>query len=192
MKFGQVSRYYLYNCNAIAIANHCSFPSCLIGFPFLHTCNPFTSPCLLCITHSALSSAKKSCPWRHTNTCRNEGYNAVADDLRRQPSSDQDSALAPDRRGRKDQILWVHTHPTVSSRPRGRCVQSMVQIGLEMWICIRYKQTNKQNFSFIYKMTHLFTAIGLTYSGSRTVHIYTQTTHSTTQLTTITVQLTTE
>jgi len=31
-------------------------------------------------------------------------------------------------------------------------VQSMVQIGSEMWVCIRYKQTNEQTFSFIYKM----------------------------------------
>jgi len=56
----------------------------------------------------------------------------------------QDLTLAPDRRGWKGrgQILWVHTYPTVSSRPRGRCVQSLVQIGSEMWIFIRYKQIN--------------------------------------------------
>jgi len=41
----------------------------------------------------------------------------------------------PDRRGgksQKDQILCVHTFPTISSRPRRRCVQSFVQIGSEM------------------------------------------------------------
>jgi hypothetical protein len=26
---------------------------------------------------------------------------------------------------------------------KGRCVQSLVHIGSEMWVCIRYKQTNK-------------------------------------------------
>ena len=50
------------------------------------------------------------------------------------------------------EILWVHTYPTTSSRPRGRCVQSLVPIGSEMWICIRYKHTNKQTFIFIYKI----------------------------------------
>ena len=42
----------------------------------------------------------------------------------------------------KGQILWVHTYPTTSSRPRRRRVQSLVQIGLEMWICISSTQTN--------------------------------------------------
>jgi hypothetical protein len=32
----------------------------------------------------------------------------------------------------KDQEFWVHPYPTTSSRPRWRCVQSLVQIGLEM------------------------------------------------------------
>jgi hypothetical protein len=54
----------------------------------------------------------------------------------------------------KGQILWVHTYPTTSSRPRGRRVQNLVEIGSEMWICIRYKQTNtnKNHFNFIYKI----------------------------------------
>jgi hypothetical protein len=41
----------------------------------------------------------------------------------------------PDRRGgkvRKGQRLWVHTYPTVSSRPRESCERSLVQIGSEM------------------------------------------------------------
>jgi hypothetical protein len=37
----------------IAIAVPYSLASCLIGFPFLHTRNPFTSPRFVCITHSA-------------------------------------------------------------------------------------------------------------------------------------------
>jgi len=61
------------------------------------------------------------------------------------------------QKGRKGQIFSDHAYSTVSSRPRGRCVQSLVQIGLEMWICIRLKQTNKQTnkqtFSFIYKIS---------------------------------------
>jgi hypothetical protein len=39
----------------------------------------------------------------------------------------------------RSQKFWVHTYPTVSSRPKGRCVQSLVKIGSEMWICIWYK-----------------------------------------------------
>ena len=70
---------------------------------------------------------------------------------RRQPSISQESAPAPNkigRKGGKGEILWAHTCATVSSRPRERCVQSLVSIGSEMWICIRYKQT----FIFIYKI----------------------------------------
>jgi hypothetical protein len=50
--------------------------------------------------------------------------------------------------------FWVHTYPTVSSSPTGSCVQSLVQIGSEMWICIRYEHTHthKLTFSFIYKI----------------------------------------
>ena len=43
----------------------------------------------------------------------------------------------------KGQILWVHAYRKTSSRRRGRRVQSSVEVGSEMWICIRYKQTNK-------------------------------------------------
>jgi len=60
-------------------------------------------------------------------------------------------------KGRRGQEFRAHTYPTVSSRPRGRGVQSLVQIGSEMWICIRYihtyihknKQTNKYSSLYI-------------------------------------------
>jgi len=59
----------------------------------------------------------------------------------------------------KGQILWVHTYPTTSSRRRGRRVQSSVEIGSEMWICIRSIQTKKErtknHFIFIYKIRHM-------------------------------------
>jgi len=76
---------------------------------------------------------------------------------RRQPSTAHKSAPAPDKigqKGGKGEILWAHTYPMVSSRPQGRCVQSLVPIGSEMWICIRYKQTYKQTniHLYIYKM----------------------------------------
>jgi len=48
--------------------------------------------------------------------------------------------------------LWSYIYPTVSFRPRERFVQSLVPIGSEMWICIRYKQTYKQTIIFIYKI----------------------------------------
>ena len=43
----------------------------------------------------------------------------------RQPSSAQNAATARDKRdrkGRKGGILWVHTYPTTSCRPRGKRV----------------------------------------------------------------------
>jgi len=61
-----------------------------------------------------------------------------------------------DPKGQRGQEFQVHTYPTVSSRPRGRRVQSLVQIDSEMWICISsihtYIHTHKQTFIFIYKM----------------------------------------
>jgi hypothetical protein len=117
----------------IAVAIPYSLVSCLIRFPFLHTCIPFTSPLFyaLPIVHDTssknakLSSATTSFPRRHTNTSKNHGYNAVADDSLRQPFRVEDSAPAPKEegeRGRKGQTFSDHTYPTVSSRPRGRCV----------------------------------------------------------------------
>ena len=64
-----------------------SLASCLIRFSPLHTCFPFTSPrfyALPKVQHTrstnAQLSATTSFPWRRTNTCKNHGYNAVADD----------------------------------------------------------------------------------------------------------------
>jgi len=59
----------------ISIAVPYSLASCLIRFPFLHTCIPFTSPRFyaLPVVHNTssknakLSSATTSFPWRHTN-----------------------------------------------------------------------------------------------------------------------------
>jgi hypothetical protein len=72
----------------------------------------------------------------------------------------QDSALAPYEEGqkvKKGQTFLDHTYPAVFFRRKGRCVQSLVQIGSEIWIFIRYKLTNKQNrrknhFNFIHKI----------------------------------------
>jgi hypothetical protein len=60
------------------------------------------------------------------------------------------------RIGGEGRILCVHTYPTVSSRPRGRRVLSLVPIGAEMWICIRYKQTNKHTYIHTYIQTFIF------------------------------------
>jgi len=53
--------------------------------------------------NAKLSSATTSFPWHHTNTSKSHGYNAVADDSRRQPFRAEDSATAPDegQKGRK-------------------------------------------------------------------------------------------
>jgi hypothetical protein len=63
------------------------------------------------------------------------------------------------QRVKKVTKFWVHTYPTVPSRPKGSCVQSLVQIGSEMWICIWYKQTHKIKFSFMYKIVKLYVLI---------------------------------
>jgi len=89
--------------------------------------------------NAKLLSATKSFPWNHTNTNKNRGYNAVADESRRQPFRAEDSAPAPDKvgqKGRKVENVSDHTYPTVYSRPRGRCLHSLVEIGSEMWICV--------------------------------------------------------
>ena len=121
-----------------------------------------------------VSFATTSFPWRDPNTCKNHGYNAVVDDSGQVSSatkwrhtntrknhgykavaevSSVGSHVVPRilhslptkkvKKVEKGQTFSDHTYPTVSSRRRGRCVQSLVQIGSEMWICIRYKQTNK-------------------------------------------------
>jgi len=113
--------------------------------------------------NARLLSATTSFLWRHTNTCKNQGYNAAGDD-----SCTGSHLLSWNRHAlstkkgkkvEKGQTFWVHTYPMVSSRPRGRYVQSLVQIGSEMWICIRYKQTkanttnkqtNKKKLSVLY------------------------------------------
>jgi len=97
------------------IAIHYSLSSCLIRFPYLHTCIPFTSPRCLCIIHSArhFQYERKSVICYITDITLSRmtlGTSVVCyiTDitlsqwlLGRQPSCAQDSALAPDRRGRK-------------------------------------------------------------------------------------------
>ena len=82
------------------------------------------------------------------NTCKNHGYNAAAE------VSCAGSHVVPRilhslpskkvKKVEKGQTFSNHTYPTVSSRRTGRCVQSLFQIGSEMWICKRYQQTKKK------------------------------------------------
>jgi hypothetical protein len=65
-----------------------------------------------------LSSATTSFPWRHTITSKNHGYNAVADDSRRQPFRAEDSAPAPDEEGEKvEKVKYFRTIYTLRSLP---------------------------------------------------------------------------
>jgi hypothetical protein len=95
-----------------------------------------------------MSSAKRHFRDVQLRPAKNHGYNAVAE------VSSTGSHFVPRilhslpmkiEKVEKGQTFSDHT---VSSRRRGRSVQSMVQIGSEMWICIRYKQTktNKKPF----------------------------------------------
>jgi hypothetical protein len=93
-------------------------------------------------TNPLLSSANTS---SHLHpTAHNHGYYAVPDYCSAAILSPRLCARSPENngKGKKGQTLWVHIYTTVSSRPRGRRVQSLVQIGSEMWICIRYKHTH--------------------------------------------------
>jgi hypothetical protein len=76
----------------------------------------------------------------------------IMDIMRQQPSSAQHRAHAHEKegeKGRRGKKFWVHTYPTVSSRPRGWCMQSLVEISSEIWICIRYNHTNKLSALYI-------------------------------------------
>jgi hypothetical protein len=106
----------------------------------------YTTPAIELLTtpsHTSplLSSVNTSPPLHATD--HNHGYYPVADYSSATILSAGICARSPekDEKGVRGQKLWVHTNPTVSSRPRGRCVQSLVQIGSEMWNCIRYIHT---------------------------------------------------
>jgi hypothetical protein len=90
---------------------------------------------------------KTSFPCRHTNTLKNNEYNAVVEvSCAGNHVVPRILHSLPTRKVKKvenGQTFSDHKYPTVSSRRRGRYVQSLVQIGSEMWTCIRYKQTNK-------------------------------------------------
>jgi len=92
-------------------------------------------------------SATTSWRWRHVNTSWNHGYKGIAENGRAGshlvPMILQWPPTKKEPKGRRGQEFWVHTYPTVSSRPRARRVQSLVQIGSEMWICISSIQTKK-------------------------------------------------
>jgi hypothetical protein len=156
----------------IASVVHYSLPSSVIRFPYGHAFILFFSPRYVRITHIArhlqYERAVVVCSltddsWRK---CRllDHGYNAVA--VTHGPGSHVMPRtlhwLLTEDMGKvkKGQILLVHTYRTTSSRLRGRRVQSSVEIGSEMWICVRYKkgrnkQTNKNHFFFIYKIVNL-------------------------------------
>jgi hypothetical protein len=128
----------------IAIAVSYSLASCIIRFPFLRTCFPFTSPRFyaLPIVHDTsgknaqVSSATLLFPLRHTNTGKNHGYNAVAEESSAGghfvPIIPHSLSTKKVRKLEEGQTFSDHTYPTVSSRQWGRCVQSLVEIGSEM------------------------------------------------------------
>jgi len=149
-----------------------------------------TPPRITDITLSRMSLGKCRLLQRDVtlNTCKNHGYNAAAEVScagshvvprilhsfptkkvkkveKGQTFSDRTYPTVFSKpRGRCAQSLvqigsemWIcirYKYPTVSSKPRGRCVQSLVQIASEMWICIRYKQT-RNHFSIIYKTAYI-------------------------------------
>ena len=147
-----------YKCNSLFT----SFPSHQVSiFRHMHS-----------IHYSAFSLHNPSCMMSHQHAPHHR-YNAVVGYQmicgsravwRRQPSTAHESAPAPDKidqKGGKGEILWAHTCPMVSSGPRGRCMQSLVPIGSEMWICIRYKITTIHTSLYIrYLKAHGGTKVG--------------------------------
>jgi hypothetical protein len=116
-------------------------------------------------------SATTSCRWRQANTSWNHGYKGIAENGRAGshlvPMILQWPLKKKGPKGRRGQESRAHTYPTVSSRPRGRRVQSFVPIGSEMWICIRYKQTNKQT----YIQTYLHSSLYIRYCECYTIRV---------------------
>ena len=108
-----------------------------------------------CNTKAQLSSAISRITLGESVVCYNMDITLSQWLLGRQPHCAQDSALVPHRRGRKESnVVGPYIHHTTSSIRRGKRVQSLVEIGSEMWICIRYKErgTNKRtktHFIFI-------------------------------------------
>jgi len=96
-------------------------------------------------------NSSTSFPWRHTNTSKNHGYNAVADDLRRQPFHAEDSALVPDE-GQVENVKHFWTIHTLRSLPGQG--EMCAKFGWDRFrnVNLYNVQTNKQTFSFIYKI----------------------------------------
>ena len=95
-----------------------------------------------------------SCRWRHANTSWNHGCKGIAENGRAGSHLVLMILQWPPKekgpKGRRGHEFRVHTYPTVSSKPRGRRVQSLVQIGSEIWICISSIHTNKQTNIYLY------------------------------------------
>jgi hypothetical protein len=165
-RLGYVLRSYLYNCNSLFVwflphqvfifAHTLSFHF-YMNIKFLsllhvfyaipkvqHTCSKNACRLLqhhfrdIALTHARITDITLS---RKTLAPASiHGYNVLAGDLCRQPSSVGclfrrqpffvlESALARDKesqKGREGHKFWVHIYRTVSSRPRGRFVQSLV------------------------------------------------------------------
>jgi hypothetical protein len=77
-----------------------------------------------------------------------------------------------------------------------RCLLSLTQdistlcyLNIYIYICIHARTHTHNTYIYIHNhsliLIYLLTAVGLTPSGSSTVHIYTQTVHRTTQLTSL-------
>jgi hypothetical protein len=127
-----------------------SLLSCLIRFSPLHTCFPFTSPRFFMIYPRCNTLSKNAqlsqqryfrdvalTPARITDITLSRTTLCASSHF----LSWNGHSLATKKVKKVEKVKknWVHTYPTVSSRPRG-----LVRISSEMWICIKYKQTNKQ------------------------------------------------
>jgi len=98
-------------------------------------------------------SATASCWRRYANTSWNHGYKGITENGRAGSHLVSVILQWPPKKkspkGGRGQEFRVHAYPTVSSRPRGRRVQSLVEIGSEMWICISFIHTNKHSSLYI-------------------------------------------
>jgi hypothetical protein len=147
------------------IATPYSLASCLIRFLSLHTLFPSTSPRFLCITQGATLAVKTfKCPLLQRHFRDVALTPARIRDITLSQMTLAPAAIFYCRIGTRSRqkrsksqngtTFWVHTYTAVSSRPRERCVHSLVQTGSEMWICIRYKQTHKQTNKQTNKQTY--------------------------------------
>jgi hypothetical protein len=152
---------YIQHCNAIVITIRYSLPYCLMRFPYLHTCIQFIPSRCQCITNSArrFQYQRASVVCYITDVTLSRMTQAQVSSSTSRIKQCHSDSWAGNHLGSRI-LHWVLVERTKSSNivclyipfdhpgKRGRRVQCVFQIGSDMWICIRYKQTKANEKPF--------------------------------------------